>query len=97
MSPRRGGDCRSPCSPHRVQAQPSGCLPWIAGGLDQLDDSFLELRRVEPAYLAISHHFHETLSLDADRFAKAGNLDYSAFHDDSSLFVIFSSFSISGL
>jgi hypothetical protein len=30
-------------------------------------------------------------------FAKAGNLDYSAFHDDSSLPVIISSFSISVL
>jgi hypothetical protein len=37
------------------------------------------------------------LILDFDRFVKAGNVGYSAFHDDSSLPVIFSSFSSSVL
>jgi hypothetical protein len=42
-------------------------------------------------------HLPREQAEDTDRFAKAGNLDYSAFHDDSSLPVIFSSLSMSVL
>ena len=72
-----------------------GCLPWTAGGLDDPDGFFYEPRRVEPD-LPISNPFHETWSLDSGRCAKADNVGYSVFHDDNSLPVIFSSFSISG-
>jgi hypothetical protein len=55
--------------------------PWPSGISD-------EEQAIVVPYLAL-------IPLDAGRFAKAGNLHYSAFHDDSSLPVIFSSSSIS--
>ena len=56
------------------------------------DGFFLEPRRVEFACLASLTPFTKP---DHLTFVKAGNVDYSAFHDDSSLPIIFSSFSIS--